>query len=313
MKSLFNRWLPCATLAAWSAIMLVFYFNGRVKDFLAPPFRPYVLIAGIVLGFMALIFLLFRADASCCSSAECGHSLSRLASGRILTFLVLLMPISVAALFSPESFGRTAIENRGITMDVAALGLKDRRIAPPPDLPLPTKEPAALAETPASTPPAPDQTTAAAPPPAASATPVPANAQPPSGQEMTPGDYLQRTPDGRIVAEVLDLLYAAQDNVLRKDFEGKDIELVAQFMPDKTSAKQANRFKAVRMFMYCCAADSRPIATLVEAEKMPDVPEMTWVKISGKAAFPLENGRRISVIKAEKIEKTEPPDEAMLY
>jgi len=34
-----------------------------------------------------------------------------------------------------------------------------------------------------------------------------------------PQDYLQRTPDGTIIAEVLDLLYAAQDNALRKDFE----------------------------------------------------------------------------------------------
>lgn len=291
MNTLFNRWLPCLTLAAWSAVMLVFYFNGRVKDLLAPPFRPYVLAAGIVLALLAFVFLIFRADASCCSSAECGHSLSRFASGRMLTFLVLIVPITVAAFFSPESFGKTAIENRGITMDVASLGLKDRRPMPPPELPLPTK----------------DQST---PPPAA--TPMPANAQPPAS-EPSPGDYLQRLPDGRIVAEVLDLLYAAQDNVLRKDFENKPVQLIGQFMPDKTSANQANRFKAVRMFMYCCAADSRPIAALVEAEKMPDFPEMTWVKITGTATFPLENGKRISVLKAEKVEKTEPPEEAMLY
>ncbi len=291
MNTLFNRWLPCLTLAAWSAVLLVFYFNGRVKDLLAPPFRPYVLVAGIVLALMAFIFLLFRADASCCSSAECGHSLSRLASGRVLTFLVLIVPITVAAFFSPESFGKTAIENRGITMDVASLGLKDRRPASPPDLALPTKDQSA---------------------PPAAATPAPANAQPPAS-EPSPGDYLQRTPDGRIVAEVLDLLYAAQDNVLRKDFENKPVQLIGQFMPDKTSANQTNRFKAVRMFMYCCAADSRPIAALVEVEKMPDLPEMTWVKITGTATFPLENGRRISVLKAEKVEKTEPPEEAMLY
>jgi len=312
MNALFNRWLPCLTLAAWSAVMLVFYFNGRVKDFLAPGFRPYVLIAGIVLGVLAFVFLVFRADASCCSSAECGHSLSRLASGRILTFLVLLVPMSLAAMYSPESFGRTAIENRGITMDASALGLKDRKIAPPPDLALPTKEPAAPAADQA--PPITDSQIAANQPPAATATPVPANAQPPAGKtEPSPGDYLQRTADGRIVAEVLDLLYAAQDNVLRKDFEGKPVQLIGQFMPDKTSAKQGNRFKAVRMFMYCCAADSRPIATLVDVEKMPDFPEMTWVKITGKAEFPLENGRRVSVLKAEKVEKTEPPEEAMLY
>ena len=301
MKSLFNRWLPCLTLAAWSTVLLVFHANNRVNALLAPQFRTYALIAGIVLGLLALVFLFFRADASCCSSAECGHSLSRFASGRILTFLILIVPMTVTAFYSPQGFSATAVKNRGITEDFAALGIKDRKPGPPPDLSLPTKsEPAAPAE----------KTASSQPP--ASATPAPANAQPPA-KEPSPGDYLQRTADGRIVAEVLDLLYAAQDNVLRKDFEDKPVQLIGQFMPDKTSANQSKRFKAVRMFMYCCAADSRPIAALVETDKMPDVPEMTWVKITGTATFPLENGRRVSVLKAEKVEKTEPPEEAVLY
>jgi uncharacterized repeat protein (TIGR03943 family) len=309
MNSLFNRWLPCLTLAAWSAVILVFQANGKVKALLTPQFRVYALIAGIVLGLMALVFLFFRADTSCCSSADCGHSLSRRASGRILTFLILLLPLTVAATFSPTSFSRIAMENRGITDDVSTLGIRDRKVGAPPDLTLPTKTPAqpdsnpnAVAATPGNIPPAPGS---------APATP---NAQPPApAPEPAASDYLTRTPEGRIVAEVLDLLYAAQDTVLRKDFEGKPVELIGQLMPDKTSADQAKRFKAVRMFMTCCAADARPIATLVEAEKLPDFPEMTWVKITGTPSFPMENGRRISVLKAEKVEKTDPPEEAMLY
>jgi uncharacterized repeat protein (TIGR03943 family) len=308
MKTLFNRWLPFLTLAAWSSVLLIFHANNRVNALLAPQFRTYALIAGIVLGGLALVFLLFKADASCCSSAECGHSLSRFATGRILTFLILIVPVTVSAFYSPQGFSGTAVRNRGITDDIAALGLKDRKPLPPPDLALPKKDQTMPA--PAATP-APAENPVASQPPAPT-TPAPANAQPPSS-EPAPADYLQRTADGRIVAEVLDLLYAAQDNVLRKDFENKPVQLIGQFMPDKTSANQASRFKAVRMFMYCCAADSRPIATLVEADKMPDFPEMTWVKITGTAQFPMENGRRVSVLKAEKVEKTEPPEEAMLY
>ncbi|HEX8312531.1 MAG TPA: hypothetical protein VF614_14510, partial [Chthoniobacteraceae bacterium] len=125
--------------------------------------------------------------------------------------------------------------------------------------------------------------------------------------------YLQRTADGTIVAEVLDLLYAAQDTQLRGDFENKRVVLTGQLMPDKTSNATGKRFKAVRMFMTCCAADARPVATLVEAAKQPDIPEMTWVRIVGKATFPLENGRRIAVLQADTVEKTDPPDETMLY
>lgn len=299
MNALFNRWLPCITLAAWSAVLLIFHFNGKVANLLAPPFRPYVPIAGVFLGIMALVFLIFRADASCCSSAECGHSLSRLATGKILTFLILLVPLTVAALFSPDSFGKTAIQNRGITEDFASLGIAKPRSLAPVDMPLPTKD---------ATPPAPETPGA----PAAPGTPDQPATQP-AAAEPAATDYLVRTPDGNIVAEVLDLLYAAQDNVLRKDFEGKRVQLIGQLMPDKTSSAQGARFKAVRMFMYCCAADSRPVATLVEADKMPDLPEMTWIKIIGTPSFPVENGRRVSVLKAEKVEKTDPPEEATLY
>ena len=286
MNKLFSRWLPCATLAAWSSVLLYFYFSGRITAFLIPTFRTYVLVAGIVLGAMAVVFLFQPADTQCCSAEECGHPLSRLAAGKVLTFLILLLPITVAAFFSPDAFGRGAIENRGIITDASALGAAPTRdaISKPVESPLPTNDTA-------NTPPAP----AAAP------------------KEPSPGDYLQRTPEGHIIAEVLDLLYAAQDTTLRGDFEGKTVELIGQLMPDKSADAGGKRFKAVRMFMTCCAADARPVATLVEADKLPAFPEMTWIKVTGTATFPTENGRRVAVLKATKVEKSGPPDETMLY
>ena len=196
---------------------------------------------------MALVFLLFPADANCCSSAECGHGLSRLASGKILTFLILLLPITAAAMFSPDGFGKNAVLNRGIITDASALRpprrKRSRHRARSAAADERARRPRRLGTTAART--------------AADAASTPATA---------PADYLQRTPDGRIVAEVLDLLYAAQDNALRKDFENKPVELIGQLMPDATNNASGKRFKAVRMFMTCCAADARPVATLVESE-----------------------------------------------
>ena len=286
MNSLFSRWLPCITLATWSAILLTFFFSGRVRDLLAPGFRTGVLVAGVAMGVMALIFLLLPVDAGCCSAADCSHSLSRLASGKVLTFLILLLPITTAATFSPAGYSANAIKNRGTITDASQLGATPRFNPAPVEPPLPTADP-----------------NAATPAPAAPAQP----------QEMAPGDYLQRTADGAIIAEVLDLLYAAQDPTLRKDFEGKRIELIGQLMPDATNNASGKRFKAVRMFMTCCAADARPVAALVETEKLPELPEMTWIKITGTSTFPVENGRRVSVLKADKVEKTAPPEESMLY
>ncbi len=294
-NSLFSRWLPCVTLGSWSAILLSVYLSGRVRDFLAPEFRPGVLIAGIVMAGMALMFLLVPADANCCSSATCGHALGRRASGKILTFLILLLPISAAALFSKDSYSANVVKNRGIITDASALAGRTRTGPPAPaELPLPTNNPPATEAT-ATTSNTPPATTDAAAQPAA------------------PNDYLKRTAEGAIEVEVLDLLYAAQDNTLRGDFENKTVQLIGQLMPDTSNNAGGNRFKAVRMFMTCCAADARPVATLVESTTKPEMAEMSWVKITGTSTFPIENGRRIAVLKADRVEATKPPDESMLY
>ena len=304
MRNVFSRWLPCVTLAAWSAILLYFadapggafgkflaaqthLFSGRVDSFLIPAFRPYVLIAGCVLFLMSLAFLLFPADAECCSAADCGHPLSRFAAGKWLTFLVLVAPVTAAAFMTPDTFGKSVIMNRTFVTDGSALPKQAGRagMTAEPDLPLPTNNPASVA----------------------SATP----AAPAAVTELK--DYFAYTPEGYVKAEVLDLLYAGQDPALRKSFTGKTVELIAQLMPDPATNNGAPRFKAVRMFMTCCAADARPVATLVETDKATDLPEMTWVRIIGEATFPVENGRVTAILKAKSVTKTEPPEESMLY
>jgi uncharacterized repeat protein (TIGR03943 family) len=287
MTNLFSRWLPCATLAAWSGILLYFSWSGRISAFLHPMFRPGVIVAGLAMVIMAFVFVLVPVDAGCCTTGNCSHPLSRKPLGKLLTFLILLLPITAAALFSPDGFGRSAMLNRGVISDASVL--------PPP--------PANLAERPKplSEPPLP--TKEGSPQPAVAAIP----------QATPANDYIQRTPEGNIVAEVLDLLYAAQDNMLRADFEGKTVELVGQLMPDTANNASGNRFKAVRMFMTCCAADARPVATLVESPQKPELREMSWIKVTGKATFPIENGRRTAVLKADRVEKTAPPEESMLY
>jgi uncharacterized repeat protein (TIGR03943 family) len=290
MNAAFRRWLPCATLATWSAILLTFCVSGRMRGFLTPEFRIGALAAGIAMGVMALVFLLFPADANCCTAAECGHTFSRRATGKIITFLILLLPITTAAMFSPTGYSGNAVKNRVAITDAAQLGAAPRTNTTfkPVELPLPTKD--------------------GSPAPASQPAPAQQSQQPPA-----PQDYLQRTADGTIVAEVLDLLYAAQDNALRKDFEGKKVQLIGQLMPDTSNNASGLRFKAVRMFMTCCAADARPVATLVESDVKQTLPEMTWIKINGTATFPVENGRRIAVLKATSVEKCPPPEESMLY
>ena len=60
MTTLANRWLPGLTLLAWAAILLIFSANGQVKSLLAPPFRPWVVVAGLILVAMGIALLLAR-------------------------------------------------------------------------------------------------------------------------------------------------------------------------------------------------------------------------------------------------------------
>ena len=327
MNPLFNRWLPAATLALWGSVIIYYSVSGRLAEILKGEFQIYAMIAAVALLIGAVIVAFSSADATCCADSACSHALGRSKTGRLLTFAIILQPIALKPFGSASALQAVQGKNRISTDDFSgvAASIKDDYkkslanraagtppiadnliapgpISPPPPLPLPGKE--------GEQPPASGNAT----------TPAPAGSQPPTSSAPHPAaaqqdsfaEYLQRTPEGHIVAEVLDLLYAAQDQVLRKDFEEKTVQLIVQYMPDAGATAGSARFKGVRMFMTCCAADARPIATLIEADKLPEVPEMTWVKVVGKATFPVERGRRISVVRAEKVEKTEPPAENML-
>jgi hypothetical protein len=319
-----------------------------------------VLVAGIGLALLAVFIASRETPPECCADATCTHPLSRSKAGRWISFLILVLPVSIAAWLSPETFSKQAFEQRGITTDATGLGERRASAAgatatrgtspasraaletPQTQAPVSNAAPAtvnpvsgpATPESPAPAPVPPAAPTAEATVPAAAPAAAPTDASKPAegAAPANPGapaaaapaekpaanpaavpEYLQRTPEGYIVAEVLDMLYSVQDSQLRKDFEGSTVQLIAQIMPEKTAEGRPPRFKAVRMFMTCCAADARPVATLVEAATLPEVPEMTWVKIIGKATFPVENGKRTAVIQATSVQQTKPPEETMLY
>jgi uncharacterized repeat protein (TIGR03943 family) len=261
MTNALNRWLPSLTLAAWSAILLYFHLSGRLSAFLHPSFRPGVLIAGIFL----LIFALGSARGGapeCGDDCGCGHSVTRFTFGKVLAFLVLLLPLFLAFANSRDSFGISAIQNRGVAMSASEM----------------PGRPAAL----------------------------------PSGGE--PDQFVPpRTAGGNLSVSILDLLYAAQDPDLRKDFEGNDVELIGQLMQEKVANPNGHRMKVIRMVMNCCAADAKPIATLIELRGTTDLPELSWVRVAGTATFPTEGGRTIAVLKVSSMDVTDPPEESMLY
>ncbi len=100
---------------------------------------------------------------------------------------------------------------------------------------------------------------------------------------------------------------------MRPTFEGKQVEVIGQLMPAKENNPDGDRYDLVRMLMTCCAADAQPIALPVQPGVKPGVPEMTWVKVHGKATFPVVGGQKRPLIENATIEKTDPPEDAYLY
>ena len=304
MKTL-SRGLSLLALVAWGGLMLYFYFSGRLNEYLIPAYRPLVALSGFVmLGIAGSLVLGMRqgarwqlaaglfADEG--GSGEDLGSPGRVRATQLLAFGLLVVPIWAATGVSKDGFSANTILNRGISTDASHLPGKPANMMTP--APLASKSVAV-------------NNPANVEPPLPGATPVPAD-----NSAVDASQYLKTTADGHVIAEVTDLLFASDDDSMRPAFEGKTVELIGQFMPVKDSTD--GRFQVVRMFMVCCAADARPVAVAIvpPADKAAKLPgEMAWTKVVGQITFPLENGRRVALVHADKVTPCEPPNEAMLY
>ncbi len=126
----FARILAPLTLFEWGGILAYFYFSGRIAAFLHPMFRPLVLITGKHLLINPLCVAIFREE-ECSHEHEHdhgheeghqhNHSHGRLTVGGFLAFLILLLPLALAAKISPDSYGANLIQNRGLVEDIRSI------------------------------------------------------------------------------------------------------------------------------------------------------------------------------------------------
>jgi uncharacterized repeat protein (TIGR03943 family) len=284
-----KRVLTLLTLAVWAVLMLWFWGSGRVASYLHPQFHAYVAAAGFVLAVLTpLWWWATRQTEAGCDHCGChddhGHDhepRSSLSAGSALAFVLLLLPVSAAAFISPSQFGEAAVMNRGIVTDVRQLpsaapsfGTAWQNAPPVGDGDLPD-----IQDWP---------------------------------DEYEEGvEYFTRGPDGAIELETIDLLFAAEEEVLREQFQDERVSIIGQYVPPRGGA--AGGFDLVRMFVVCCAADARPLGIKVVAPEAIEVPRMGWVRITGVARFTPQSGRMEPSLELEKIENVEAPRETFLY
>lgn len=271
--------LESSALLVWGSVLCYFYFSGRMESYLHPTFYNFVLGSGIVLIVLGLLAFFFSDSENCaCDDPDCPDPVAGGSPLRaVLVWIILVIPLLWSATASPSQFGETAVLNRGLVESITQLpGARTTR-----EPVFPTAHPDA-----------------------------PWSSDP----SMDFESYLSRTEEGLIRAETIDLLFAAEEPPIRPDFENQDIEIIGQYLPDRNlSAGRDDRFQLVRIFIMCCAADGRPIGVPVQGVIPPNLPEMSWLKIKGKATFPIQGGRVIPLVEAYSVEEIDPPRQTFIY
>jgi uncharacterized repeat protein (TIGR03943 family) len=123
------------------------------------------------------------------------------------------------------------------------------------------------------------------------------------------GIVLDQKADDNISVEITDLLRAKTIEPLRNFIAGKNIAVVGQFV----AGSAEENFRLTRMFIWCCAADARPINVIVEVSAPVYVPDFQWVRVIGKPEYSIADGHAHLLVKAYSVVPIKAPRNTMLY
>lgn len=122
------------------------------------------------------------------------------------------------------------------------------------------------------------------------------------GHRRTADDYLQ--------FDLMEIFFATGDREMQGLLNGLQIETEGRIVVEKTDNPNGSRMRLYRIFMTCCAADSRAIPIILEfGKEPPQLPDNGWVKVAGKMSFPEENGTLQAVLQVDRATVAEAPPE----
>jgi len=120
----------------------------------------------------------------------------------------------------------------------------------------------------------------------------------------------RKTPDGFLEFNLMELFFSSGDREMQGLLDGLKVETEGRWMDEKVRNPHGSRKRLYRLFVTCCAADSRAIPIILEFGKTPpELPENGWVKVAGTMRFPLEEGVIQPVLTVDRALAAEPPYE----
>jgi len=120
----------------------------------------------------------------------------------------------------------------------------------------------------------------------------------------------RKTADGFLQFSLMELFFSSGDRELQNLIDGMKVETEGRWIEEKNNNPDGTRKRLYRLFITCCAADSRAIPIVLEFGKAPpQFAENDWVKVSGTMRFPMEEGLIQPVLHVENVIAADPPYE----
>ena len=252
--------------------------------------------------------------------------------GRLAAVAILAIPLTLAAMRTPDQFSANAILNKNFYTPNYGSGARKEQFSlqskleaaakATPKAALPAAAtPAAVTSDPPSTPPA-GVATASAMMAENGKTPNEKDLPKPAQESKSYGTFtlddlksqVPQSKEGNFILEVPELYYTAGDVEVQNVLSGQMVETVAQVLPEKVNNDEGHRVRIFRMLVQCCAADARPYSVPVDfGKKAPEFKDSTWIKVVGKMTYKKEGDQTVPIIEATKVEETTAPDNAMIY
>jgi uncharacterized repeat protein (TIGR03943 family) len=120
----------------------------------------------------------------------------------------------------------------------------------------------------------------------------------------------RKTAEGYYEMSLMELFFTSGDQELQKAIEGMKVETEGRWTDEKSENPQGFRKRLYRMFITCCAADSRAIPIVLDfGAAPPEMPENGWVKVTGTITYPTEKNGVQPVLKVDRVMAAEEPYE----
>lgn len=239
------------------------------------------------------------------------------ALGRLVAILILAVPVSYAAINTPDRYSPNAVVNKGLYNPSYGKGARAEEYSlKKENRSQPMAEPTVGAPASATS----AMTDGAIPP----VNPKEVEKQAAKGGTETKsfGSFtmkdleaqIARSPEGNFMLEVPELYYTAGDKEVQSVLDGQPVETIAQVLPEKVNNPDGTRVRIFKMLIQCCAADARPYSIPVEFGKAPPaMKDMAWVKVVGKITFKQENNQTVPLLEATSMTEAAAPDSKVTY